>query len=61
MNRSAALKRTLEVSWVYSPEQPHDKYSILYKFPTKACKNNLERSTDPKGLKNKTSCQLSHD
>jgi hypothetical protein len=29
-------------------EQPHDKGSALYKYPTKSCKNNLKRSTDPK-------------
>jgi len=28
-------------------EQPHDKGSALYKYPTNRCKNNLERSTDP--------------
>jgi hypothetical protein len=28
-------------------EQPHYKGSALYKYPTKRCKNNLERSTDP--------------
>ncbi|WP_246128988.1 hypothetical protein [Colwellia demingiae] len=28
-------------------EQPHDKASSLYKYPTNSCKNNLERSTDP--------------
>ena len=29
-------------------EQPHDKGSALYKYPTNCCKNNLERSTDPR-------------
>jgi hypothetical protein len=28
-------------------EQPHDKGSDLYKYPTNRCKSNLERSTDP--------------
>jgi hypothetical protein len=29
-------------------EQPHDKGSALYKYTTKSCKNNFERSTGPK-------------
>ncbi|AAZ28278.1 hypothetical protein CPS_2246 [Colwellia psychrerythraea 34H] len=28
-------------------EQPHDKGSALYKYPTNRSKNNLESSTDP--------------
>ncbi|PAJ72349.1 hypothetical protein CJF42_21655 [Pseudoalteromonas sp. NBT06-2] len=28
-------------------EQPHDKASALYKFPTIRCKSNLERSAAP--------------
>ncbi|WP_252097564.1 hypothetical protein [Pseudoalteromonas sp. NBT06-2] len=28
-------------------EQPHDKASALYKFPTIRCKSNLKRSTAP--------------
>ena len=31
----------------FNVEQPHDKGSALYKYPTNRCKNNLERSTDP--------------
>jgi hypothetical protein len=40
----------LEIFTALSPfyvEQPHDKGSALYKYPTNYCKNNLERSTDP--------------
>ncbi|WP_114325500.1 hypothetical protein [Candidatus Colwellia aromaticivorans] len=32
-------------------EQPHDKGSALYKYPTNNCKNNLEKSTDPRLLR----------
>jgi hypothetical protein len=37
----------LDNAGAYCPEQPHDKGSALYKYPTNRCKNNLERSTDP--------------
>ncbi|AAZ26625.1 hypothetical protein [Colwellia psychrerythraea] len=43
-------QRLLNIFTALSPfyvEQPHDKGSALYKYPTKRCKNNLERSTDP--------------
>ena len=40
--------RLLDNAGAYCPEQPHDKGSALYKYPTNRCKNNLERSTDPK-------------
>ena len=39
--------RLLDNAGAYCPEQPHDKGSALYKYQTKRCKNNLERSTDP--------------
>jgi sulfite reductase (NADPH) flavoprotein alpha-component len=31
-------------------EQPHDKGSVLYKYQTQCCKNNIESSTAPKVL-----------
>jgi len=37
----------LDNAGAYCPEQPHDKGSVLYKYPINRCKNNLERSTDP--------------
>ena len=37
----------LDNAGAHCPEQPHDKGSALYKYPTNSCKNNLERSTDP--------------
>ena len=37
----------LDNAGAHCPEQPHDKGSALYKYPTSRCKNNLERSTDP--------------
>jgi len=37
----------LDNAGAYCPEQPHDKGSALYKYPTSSCKNNLEKSTDP--------------
>jgi hypothetical protein len=43
----------LDIFTALSPfyvEQPHDKGSALYKYPTISCKNNLERSTDPSGI-----------
>jgi len=43
-------QRLLVIFTALSPfyvEQPHDKGSALYKYPTNRCKNNLERSTDP--------------
>lgn len=43
-------QRLLVIFTALSPfdvEQPHDKGSVLYKYPTNGCKNNLERSTDP--------------
>ena len=49
-------QRLLVIFTVLSPfyvEQPHDKGSALYKYPTYRCKNNLERSTDPNKLKKK--------
>jgi hypothetical protein len=39
---------SLDNAGAYCPEQPHDKGSVLYKKPTSSCKNNLEKSTDPK-------------
>ena len=39
--------RLLDNAGAYCPEQPHDKGSTLYKYPTNRCKNNLEGSTDP--------------
>ena len=44
-------QRLLDIFTALSPfyvEQPHDKSSSLYKYPTNRCKNNLESSTDPK-------------
>ncbi|MGV2872029.1 hypothetical protein [Colwellia sp. E150_009] len=46
-------QRLLVIFTALSPfyvEQPHYKGSALYKYPTKCCKNNLERSTAPKLL-----------
>jgi len=43
-------QRLLVIFTALSPfcvEQPHDKGSALYKYPTNRCKNNLERLTDP--------------
>ena len=43
-------QRLLVIFTALSPfyvEQPHDKGSALYKYPTNRCKNNLESSTDP--------------
>ncbi|MCW8866301.1 MAG: hypothetical protein OQK09_08375, partial [Colwellia sp.] len=43
-------QRLLVIFTALSPfyvEQPHYKGSALYKYPTKCCKNNLERSTAP--------------
>jgi hypothetical protein len=43
-------QRLLGIFTALSPfyvEQPHDKGSALYKYPTIRRKNNLERSTDP--------------
>jgi len=43
-------QRLLFIFTALSPfyvEQPHDKGSALYKYPTNRCKSNLERSTDP--------------
>jgi len=43
-------QRLLVICTALSPfdvEQPHDKGSALYKYPTNSCKNNLERSKDP--------------
>jgi len=37
----------LDNAGAYCPEQPHDKDSALYKYPTSRYKNNLESSTDP--------------
>jgi hypothetical protein len=51
-------QRLLVIFTALSPfyvEQPHDKGSALYKYPTKSCKNNLERSTDPKENSTKNS------
>jgi len=31
----------LDNAGAHCPEQPHDKGSALYKYPTKRCKNNL--------------------
>ncbi|AAZ24706.1 hypothetical protein [Colwellia psychrerythraea] len=44
-------QRLLDIFTALSPfyvEQPHDKGSALYKYPTNRCKNNLESSTDPR-------------
>jgi len=46
-------QRLLGIFTALSPfyvEQPHDKGSALYKYPTIRCKNNLERSTAPNDL-----------
>jgi len=43
-------QRLLVIFTALSPfyvEQPHDKGSTLYKYPTKSCKSNLQRSTAP--------------
>jgi hypothetical protein len=43
-------QRLLVIFTALSPfhvEQPHDKGSALYKYPTNRCKNNLEISTAP--------------
>ena len=40
--------RLLDNAGAHCPEQPHDKGSTLYKYPTNRCKTNLERSIDPK-------------
>jgi hypothetical protein len=43
-------QRLLDIFTALSPfyvEKPHDKDSVLYKYPTNCCKNNLKRSTDP--------------
>jgi len=43
-------QRLLVIFTALSPfyvEQPHDKGSALYKYPTNRCKSNLESSTDP--------------
>ncbi|MCW8866642.1 MAG: hypothetical protein OQK22_17315 [Colwellia sp.] len=43
-------QRLLVIFTALSPfyvEPPHYKGSTLYKYPTKCCKNNLKRSTDP--------------
>jgi hypothetical protein len=43
-------QRLLVIFTALSPfyvEQPHDKGSILYKYPTNRCKNNLKRSKAP--------------
>ncbi|WP_081961968.1 hypothetical protein [Colwellia psychrerythraea] len=40
--------RLLDNAGAYCPEKPHDKSSVLYKYPTNRCKNNLESSTGPK-------------
>jgi len=43
-------QRLLGISTALSPfyvERPHDKVSVLYKYPTNCCTNNLERSTNP--------------
>jgi hypothetical protein len=36
------------------PEQPHDKGSILYEYPTNCCKINLERSINPNQITRKS-------
>ena len=38
----------LDNAGAHCQEQPHDKGSALYEKPTVSCKNNLEKSTDPK-------------
>jgi len=40
-------------------EQPHDKGSALYEYPTNCCKNNLERSTDPRLIELKMALMMS--
>jgi len=47
-------QRLLVIFTALSPfdvEQPHNKDSALYKYPTNCCKNNLESSTDPNETK----------
>jgi hypothetical protein len=49
-------QRLLVIFTALSPfyvEQPHDKGSTLYKYPTDHYKKNLDRSTDPNTLRNK--------